>query len=51
MKFLSFIEVERLVMEINNSRSSNGRNIFDFMISEERVYGGGLMFLFNGSMN
>ncbi|KAL0863056.1 hypothetical protein Bca101_042174 [Brassica carinata] len=48
MKSLSFADTERPVTETNNN--SNGRNIFDFMIPEERVHGGGLMSLLNGSM-
>ncbi|CAN8264363.1 unnamed protein product [Cochlearia groenlandica] len=47
MKTLSFSNTERQETETNNS---NGRNIFDFMISEERVHGGGLMSLLNGSL-
>jgi len=43
MKSLSFSNTER-------PESSNGRNIFDFMIPEERVHGGGLMSLLNGSL-
>ncbi|CAF1707154.1 unnamed protein product [Brassica oleracea var. botrytis] len=52
MKSLSFTDAERPETETNNnSGSSNGRNVFDFMIPEERVHGGGLMSLLNGSMN
>uniref|UniRef100_A0A1J3CFL9 Putative WRKY transcription factor 19 n=1 Tax=Noccaea caerulescens TaxID=107243 RepID=A0A1J3CFL9_NOCCA len=50
MKSLSFSNTERPETETNNKSSSNGRNIFDFMIPEERVHGGGLMSLLNGSL-
>ena len=43
MKSLSFSNTET-----NNNRS--GRNVFDFMVPEERVHGGGLMSLLNGSL-
>ncbi|KAL0718433.1 hypothetical protein Bca4012_067755 [Brassica carinata] len=44
MKCLSFSNTER------PGRNNNGRNIFDFMIPEERVHGGGLISLLNGSL-
>lgn len=52
MKSLSFsTNIELPEIETNNNSSgSNGRNIFDFMIPEERVHGGGLMSLLGGSM-
>jgi hypothetical protein len=50
MKSLSFSNAERPETETNNKSSSSGRNIFDFMIPEERVHGGGLMSLLNGSL-
>lgn len=58
LKSSSFSSIERPGGETNNSRllsgsnstSLGGKSIFDFMISEERVHGGGLMSLLGGSL-
>uniref|UniRef100_M4F9L7 WRKY19-like zinc finger domain-containing protein n=1 Tax=Brassica campestris TaxID=3711 RepID=M4F9L7_BRACM len=49
MKSLRFSNTERPETD-NKSSNSNGRNMLDLMIHEERVHGGGLMSLLNGSL-
>ncbi|CAN6970501.1 hypothetical protein IGI04_033655 [Brassica rapa subsp. trilocularis] len=49
MKSLRFSNTERPETD-NKSSNSNGRNMLDFMIHEDRVHGGGLMSLLNGSL-